>query len=276
MNTDYVRSYEQLTEEEKQFAHSLYHEQSKLGKTSVRGFVKRVLEQSASEQQNQQQQNHQVPRPLCYADKAQVELPSVSRWTRGNRLRQILEKRRSRRIFSATQSITLKQWSELLWFGCGVSERATAERPQSLRTWPAAGALYSVEVFPVVMRASELAAAIYHYDAEDHRLEVVERLSESQSIRDLIVCDFDLSQLESFVFLSVNIKRVAEKYGERGYRFALLEGGHVAQNILLMCEDLNLAAVPLGGFLDNAVATRLGLPTGHSPIYAIGVGRQEN
>ncbi len=67
--------------------------------------------------------------------------------------------------------------------------------------------------------------------------------------------------------------RTQIKYGERGYRFVLLDAGHLGQNILLACEDLRLAAVPLGGFHDDAVAKWLQLkPQEEFPLYAILIG----
>ena len=41
------------------------------------------------------------------------------------------------------------------------------------------------------------------------------------------------------------------KYQERAYRFMLLEAGHTAENILLAAASLDLAATPVGGFIDD-------------------------
>ncbi len=58
-----------------------------------------------------------------------------------------------------------------------------------------------------------------------------------------------------------------------GYRFVLLDAGHLAQNVLLACEDLHLAAVPLGGFDDDGLAELLELkPDREAPLYAILIG----
>jgi SagB-type dehydrogenase family enzyme len=46
------------------------------------------------------------------------------------------------------------------------------------------------------------------------------------------------------------------KYGLRGYRFVLIEVGHLAQNALLAATALGLHTVPWGGFVD-ADADRL-------------------
>ncbi len=45
--------------------------------------------------------------------------------------------------------------------------------------------------------------------------------------------------------------RTRFKYGQRGYRFALLEAGHLIQNAVLAATQLDLPALPLGGFYDR-------------------------
>ena len=61
------------------------------------------------------------------------------------------------------------------------------------------------------------------------------------------------AEAAAFVVLTACLPSLRFKYGERAYRFVLLEAGHVAQNMLLAVEDEGLAAVPLGGFLDDEV-----------------------
>jgi SagB-type dehydrogenase family enzyme len=64
------------------------------------------------------------------------------------------------------------------------------------------------------------------------------------------------------------------KYGLRGYRFTLLEAGHLVQNVLLSCTALGLAAVPIGGFYDRPVDELLGVDgVNESVVYAVSLGR---
>ena len=42
------------------------------------------------------------------------------------------------------------------------------------------------------------------------------------------------------------------KYGERGYRFTMLDAGHVGQNVYLVSTALGLGTVAIGGYLDDA------------------------
>jgi SagB-type dehydrogenase family enzyme len=71
--------------------------------------------------------------------------------------------------------------------------------------------------------------------------------------------------------------RTRFKYGLRGYRFALLEAGHVAQNVVLTATALGLAAVPLGGFYDRPTDEFLGLDgVNESTLYTIALGRSHD
>ena len=61
------------------------------------------------------------------------------------------------------------------------------------------------------------------------------------------------------IFVAAVFGRTRFKYGVRGYRFALLEAGHVGQNVLLAATALGLGAVPLGGYYDRLTDEFLGL-----------------
>jgi len=73
--------------------------------------------------------------------------------------------------------------------------------------------------------------------------------------------------------LSVVFARTQMKYLERGYRFALLEAGHIAQNILLTATALGLSAVCVGGFWDDPFNDLLSFePTEEAVVYSILLG----
>jgi SagB-type dehydrogenase family enzyme len=61
--------------------------------------------------------------------------------------------------------------------------------------------------------------------------------------------------------------RVTAKYGDRGYRFLLLEAGHLMQNLCLVSASLGLATVPLGGYLEREIARAFSLPATDLVLY---------
>jgi SagB-type dehydrogenase family enzyme len=75
------------------------------------------------------------------------------------------------------------------------------------------------------------------------------------------------------VALCAVFARVAGRYGkQRGERYALIEIGHAAQNVLLQVEALGLGSVPVGAFKDSEVSAVLALPPEHVPLYLIPIG----
>ena len=67
--------------------------------------------------------------------------------------------------------------------------------------------------------------------------------------------------------------RTRFKYGQRGYRFALLEAGHLVQNVLLAATALDIAAVPVGGFYDRRLADVLMVDgINEAPLYVVPLG----
>ena len=70
------------------------------------------------------------------------------------------------------------------------------------------------------------------------------------------------------------LEPLQRRYGERGYRYLLLEAGHVAQNMLLGAVALGASAVPLGGFDDATVNQLIAQHVpGAVTLYSVVVGQ---
>jgi SagB-type dehydrogenase family enzyme len=190
-------------------------------------------------------------------------------------LAEALRARRSERSFGPGD-VTLPELAAVLHVGYGVTQPAAADDPQPLRGVPSGGALYPLEVYAVLARVEGVEPGLYHFDPLRHVLEAwtpasspVEALKEA-SIYPEIVGDCAATLLVTGVFW-----RSRFKYGLRGYRFVLLEAGHLVQNVLLVCAALGLAAVPLGGFYDRPVDELLGADgVNESVLYEICLGRR--
>ncbi|MGH3050911.1 MAG: SagB/ThcOx family dehydrogenase, partial [Gaiellaceae bacterium] len=120
------------------------------------------------------------------------------------------------------------------------------------RTVPSGGALYPLELYPVVRRAEGLVAGVYRYDPAQHRLELVRGGQVDEELDSVCALDGQLRDAATVVFLAAVFWRTRFKYGLRGYRFALLEAGHCAQNMLLAAHRRDVGALPLGGYYDGA------------------------
>lgn len=175
-------------------------------------------------------------------------------------LETLLSRRRSLRTFSPLP-VTREELSQLLWSAQGVTH------PQGFRTAPSAGALYPLETYVVndqgVFRYVPLEHALVQLSKKDRRDELAHAALEQESISEapLVVG-----------FTSVDA-RTARRYGERAPRYAAMEAGHAAQNLLLAAVALDLGAVPIAAFDEERVRELLTASPQETPLYLVPVGR---
>jgi SagB-type dehydrogenase family enzyme len=186
----------------------------------------------------------------------------------------VLARRRSTRTFAA-RAISRAQLATLLRAGYGVTGvLAAISGEQPVRSAPSGGALYPLELSVAARRVEGLEPRLYHFDPLDDVLEIVtEELPPVASTTPFAAAAGTASVV---IVISAVFWRSRFKYGLRGYRFALLEAGHVAQNVLLAATGLGLAAVPLGGFYDRRIDELIGVNgVDESTVYVICVGKPE-
>jgi SagB-type dehydrogenase family enzyme len=83
----------------------------------------------------------------------------------------------------------------------------------------------------------------------------------------------DVREAAAVLHLSLDTRAVLGRYGQRGLRFALLEAGHLAQNVVLVATALGWSSITIGGFHDDVLAASSGLDgISELPIYLIPVG----
>jgi SagB-type dehydrogenase family enzyme len=177
-----------------------------------------------------------------------------------------LARRRSARSYGAG-ALTLAQLAAVLRAGYGVTATGPAGLP--LRSVPSGGALFPLDLYLGTLRVDGTPPCIWHYDPLRDVLEDVRAL-EAEQLRPLTPYPDVLVGAAAVVFVAATFWRSRFKYGQRGYRFALLEAGHVAQNVLLAATALSLASVPLGGFFDRQVNDLLELDGLHeAALYVL-------
>jgi SagB-type dehydrogenase family enzyme len=189
------------------------------------------------------------------------------------RLDTALRARRSGRSFGA-EPLARRDVGTLLRAAYGVTDDAS-DVPQTFRSVPSGGALYPLDVYPVIRRVRGAAPGTYHFDPLAESLEVLANEGPQPPLGRLTAYP-DLFDGAGVVFLiAAMFWRTRFKYGLRGYRFALLEAGHLAQNMLLTATALGLVAVPVGGFFDRLVDEFVGLDgVNESVLYAVSVGSE--
>lgn len=140
---------------------------------------------------------------------------------------------------------------------------------------PSAGALYPLELYLLPSRVNGIGATVHHYDSEGHSLADLER--PLAPLQGALVSPDLARDAAAFVAVTAVFWRSRFKYGQRGYRFALLEAGHVVQNLLLVATGLGLAALPLGGYYDGALDHLLGIDgVDESAVYLVAIGSRSD
>jgi SagB-type dehydrogenase family enzyme len=184
-------------------------------------------------------------------------------------LAEALEARRSR-LAGVRGELDLPRLTSVLACGYGSRRRDDGDR----RYIPSGGALYPLELYVLPLAVSRLAPGVCHYDPYGHRLELLrDAPSLEQELADALV-DPSLLQCASAALVVTGVFwRSRFKYGQRGYRFALLEAGHLAQNVVLAAAALGLAALPVGGFYDRELERVLAVDgVDESALYVVLLG----
>ena len=183
-------------------------------------------------------------------------------------LEKTIKNRRTVRSF-ASEHLTLEQFSQLFWAAQGTTDDRGFKRAA-----PSAGAMYPMDVYAVVGAdgVESLKAGIYHYEPQGHAA-----LLESEGDFRNEVARASLSQMwmvrsPVLFVITAQYDRITIKYGKRGVRYAMIEAGHMGQNIFLNAEALDLGAGIVGAFDDKKVNRIMKIPRLHEPLLIMPVG----
>jgi SagB-type dehydrogenase family enzyme len=188
-----------------------------------------------------------------------LKLPTPS--YRGTRtLEEALVKRRSNRSF-LDRPIEQAAIGQLLWAGQGIRDRSGG------RTAPSAGGRYPLDLYIIS------ADGVGQYHPEEHAIEGLFPEDVREPLYAAALYQDSIKQAPLVMLITADFDRAEQQYGEeRANRFALIEAGHVAQNILLQAYAMGLAGVAFGAFKDEQVVEALQLPPERIPLYIIAIG----
>jgi SagB-type dehydrogenase family enzyme len=196
-------------------------------------------------------------------------LPPVS-------LAEAIGTRASGRSFAQTE-LPLGELATLLDAAYGVTHATPlpdGSPGQPLRAVPSGGALYPLELYVLAQRVESLERGVHHYDPWRHVLERLPR-GVDHPASGLTAFPELLEPAGALILVTAMFWRTRFKYALRGYRFALLEAGHLGQNLLLAAAALGIAAVPVGGVYDQRVEEVLGVDgVNESLVYVFAVGAE--
>jgi len=164
----------------------------------------------------------------------------------------VLVRRKSREVSSTP--LTLARISAL--FGHSMANR------MGHRPYPSGGALYPVEAYLLPFSVEGLQKKSYHYRPDIHALEELFPIENTQSSDVLTTQD----AYPLVIVFSALWARSHGKYHDFALELALMEVGHIMQNVQLVATAVNVAACPMGGFRDENISSLLDLDTSRESV----------
>lgn len=152
---------------------------------------------------------------------------------------------------------------------------------QKLRSYPSGGGLYPIEFYLYIRNVNGIQDGSYLYNPiKEHLIQLRQEipLDEVEELLPMTAVKVDpnnasLINCNVLVFLVANFAYSSYKYGKLAYKLAMLEAGHVGQNIQLACTALNKKTTALCGFYDDKVEDFFGLDgTKKICLYVFAIG----
>lgn len=179
-----------------------------------------------------------------------------------------INNRRTIRSFTS-KKLAREQFSQLLWAAQGITDGRGFKRSA-----PSGGALYPMDIYAVVGEdlVEGLKAGIYHYEPHGHTISLIIKGDLRNEVAGAALSQMWMAKPPLTLVITAEYDRITSKYGQRGVRYAMIEAGHIGQNIYLQAEALGLGAGIVGAFHDKDVIRVMKIPSAHEPLLIMPVG----
>ena len=165
-------------------------------------------------------------------------------------LPQLIESRRSARIYTQ-EEMSLTQLSFLLWSCQGVKS-IRGNSYATLRTVPSGGARHPFETYLMIRRVEGLKPGAYHYLPMEHALEFLYEVEDMDAkINESLCGQIWAAKANVLFYWSMVPYRAEWRYGIYAHRVALMDAGHMAENLYLACTGIGLGCCAIGAFRDE-------------------------
>ncbi len=172
-------------------------------------------------------------------------------------LRDLIARRETLRNY-APAAISLEELSLLLWCTQGVKGHRGSYA--TLRTVPSAGARHAFETLLLANQVDGLEPGVYRYLASVHRLLRLPLEGDMNAALTKACLNQEQVARSAVTFFWIAVaERMAWRYGERGYRYLLLDAGHVCQNLYPRRRRSVAGCAAIGAFDDEALSAALDL-----------------
>lgn len=231
-------------------------------------------------------QNLGLPQPALVKEKTGSTVISLTKEfnhiLKTTDILQLIESRTSKRKYTE-ESLSLEELSFLLWTTQGIKNVIGKERKATLRTVPSAGARHPFETYLLVNRVDGLKKGLYHYLPLTHELELVKEIEEQiATVTDAFEGQIFFANAPVGFVWTVVPYRTEWRYVIDAQKYALLDAGHVCQNLYLAGEAIGCGVCAIGAYNQKLADELLGIssePTAENDnefvVYAAAVGKVE-
>ncbi|MGB0383899.1 MAG: SagB/ThcOx family dehydrogenase [Ardenticatenaceae bacterium] len=176
--------------------------------------------------------------------------------------------------------MSLEKLGTLLRLGGGIVRTEKLEnRTSYFRAAPSGGGRYPIEIYPIVFRVQGLKPGVYHYNCFDHTLNALQQDEnmEAYFCEQCTVFPAFIQGASIVIAMTAVMERTMSKYSDRGYRYILLEAGHITQNISLMSIGLGLGSFSLAGYYEHEIEKILWVDgLSETLVYTVVVGHPKH
>lgn len=191
-------------------------------------------------------------------DSAALELPMDFSGLTSADLTALLLARKSNRVYTQ-QAISLQQLSYLLWATQGIKD-IRGKAYATIRTVPCGGARHEFETYLLVRNVEGLEPGAYHYLPMGHKLEFLYPVADMDGMIAVSLSGQNWAAKASVVFYWSMVPYRAEwRYGIYAHRIAMMDIGHVGENLYLAATALGLGTCGIGAFQHELCCRLFGL-----------------
>ena len=239
---------------------ALQDELIKKGRSYTKGYLDSdpYMEEWESDQERKLPQPPLVKEPMAPNSRRIPLTKDFSGLALKNDLIGLIRDRRSARIYTQ-EVVTLDQLSFLLWATQGIKS-IRGKAYATLRTVPSGGARHAFETYLIVRNVEGLEPGAYHYLPMGHKLEFLYPVADLESAISDTLCEQHWAAKAAVVFYWSMVPYRAEwRYGIYAHRVAMMDIGHVGENLYLACTALGLGTCGIGAFQHELCCKLFGL-----------------
>ena len=191
----------------------------------------------------------------------------------------LLDIRRSERVYDSSAQMTQNQLAFMLWSSQGI-QKISGNNYATFRPVPSGGARHPFETYIIVRSVEGLEPGLYRYLPLEHAGEKRVSVEFVKNINDHDNCVSKMLAGQKFaaaagavLFLTCVAYRAEWRYSVMAHRVVLIDQGHVGQNWMLSASAMGLGSCCFAAFDQNSCDEVLGID-GYEQytVYACSVG----